>query len=138
MTNRHYQRIARHKVSQVFELRDEHVVHHKDGNHFNTRLDNFMVFASQGDHIKYHHQLRRGEVTVEPVWDSADYERERVSGLSAADRIRKKIKPIRSDEEILAESQAKLERIRRQAGNVPFSGGYSKERQLGKRKIKGG
>lgn len=68
VTNRHHQRIARSKVSEVFDLKTEHVVHHKDFNHFNTMLDNFMVFANNSDHVKYHHQLRQGEVTVEPVW----------------------------------------------------------------------
>lgn len=74
ISNRHHQRIARYKVSQVFDLKDEHVVHHKDGNHFNTRLDNFMVFANQSDHIRYHHQLRQGEITVKPIWDGGRHD----------------------------------------------------------------
>lgn len=67
--NRHKQRIARNKVSEVFDLKPEHVVHHKDGNHWNTDMSNFLVFSSQSDHIKYHHQLRHGSVDVEPIWD---------------------------------------------------------------------
>jgi hypothetical protein len=73
LTNRHHQRIARKKVGKVFDLKSEHVVHHKDKNHFNTDISNFVVFASQSDHIRYHHQLRQGEVTVEPVWDGESY-----------------------------------------------------------------
>ena len=91
VTNRHHQRIARAKVSGVFDLEPEHVVHHKDFNHFNTQISNFMVFANQGDHIKYHHQLRQGEVTVKPIWDGAEYEASRVREMSAADRIRMKL-----------------------------------------------
>lgn len=94
MTNRYHQRIARQKVSEVFDLEPGYVVHHKDFNHFNTRLDNFMVFGSQSDHVKYHHQLRQGEVTVKPVWDGAEYERKRVERMSAADRIRRKINAV--------------------------------------------
>ena len=41
-TNRHKQRIARMKVSEVFDLKPEHVVHHKDSDHYNTDLSNFL------------------------------------------------------------------------------------------------
>ena len=44
--NRHKQRIARWKVSQVFDLKDEMPVHHKDRDHFNTMLRNFLVFEN--------------------------------------------------------------------------------------------
>lgn len=69
--NRHKQRIARMKVGEVFDLQPGHVVHHKDSDHFNTSLDNFLVFANQGDHIRYHHEVRQGSVSVVPVWDGA-------------------------------------------------------------------
>jgi hypothetical protein len=77
--NRHKQRVARMKVSEVFELVDGNVVHHIDRDHYNTHLSNFLVFRNNADHIKYHHELRaaeigKGEVTVEPIW-SGVYER---------------------------------------------------------------
>jgi hypothetical protein len=56
--NRHGQRIARSVVKQYFDIQPEHVVHHEDRNNFNNRLDNLMVFATAGDHIRYHHATR--------------------------------------------------------------------------------
>ena len=56
--NRHGQRLARFKVTQYFDLQQQHVVHHEDRNTFNNDLKNLKVFATQGDHIKYHHQHR--------------------------------------------------------------------------------
>jgi len=73
VVNGYHQRIARSKVAEVFDLQPGNVVHHKDFNHFNTMLDNFMVFESHSDHLKYHHELRQGEVTVKPIFDGADY-----------------------------------------------------------------
>lgn len=62
------QRIARSKVADVFDLRPGHVVHHIDRNCLNNRLDNLMVFANQGDHIRYH---RLGPDYAAPIWDGS-------------------------------------------------------------------
>ena len=70
--NRHLQRAARRKVSEIFELSSENVVHHIDSNHLNHELWNLMVFKNHSDHLKYHHQIRQGEVTVKPIWDGRD------------------------------------------------------------------
>lgn len=37
-----------------FDLLDEHVVHHEDKNQDNNAPKNLMVFASQGDHTRWH------------------------------------------------------------------------------------
>jgi len=52
--SRHSQRIARAIIAKNFPLQPAHVVHHIDGNAFNTSLDNLLVFANQGDHIRHH------------------------------------------------------------------------------------
>lgn len=57
-------RLARMIVSQYFELGEGNVVHHKDSNQRNNRVENLMVFASHSDHMKHHHG--RG---VKPLWD---------------------------------------------------------------------
>jgi hypothetical protein len=62
--NRHKSRLARYIVSELFDLQPEHRVHHKDRNHFNTAKNNLMVFATQGDHVRFH----RG-FDVTPLWD---------------------------------------------------------------------
>ena len=56
-------RLARKIVSQYHDLRPGEVVHHIDGDQFNNRLENLMVFASAADHVRYH----RG-FAVKPVW----------------------------------------------------------------------
>ncbi len=48
-------RIAHAVVSKYFKLLPGHIVHHKDSNRYNNQIDNLMVFANQGDHIRYHH-----------------------------------------------------------------------------------
>lgn len=63
--NRHGQRLARIKVSEYFDLQPTHVVHHIDRNCLNNMLNNLMVFANQGDHIRYH---RLGSDYVQPLW----------------------------------------------------------------------
>lgn len=63
--NRHGQRIARFKVGQVFDLQKGNVIHHIDRNCFNNRWDNLMVFANNGDHIRFH---RLGPEYVKPIW----------------------------------------------------------------------
>ena len=63
----------------MFDLADEHVVHHKDKDHFNTMIRNFFVFTNNADHVKYHHEERQIEAgaikehKVVPVWDGGDY-----------------------------------------------------------------
>ena len=63
--NRHGQRIAREKVSQVFDLQSGNVVHHVDRDCYNNRWDNLMVFVTNGDHLRFH---RLGPEYVEPLW----------------------------------------------------------------------
>ena len=65
MQNRHGQRIARFKVGQVFALKEGNIIHHKDRNCFNNRWDNLMVFATNGDHLRFH---RLGPEYVKPIW----------------------------------------------------------------------
>lgn len=52
------QRAARREAAKHFNLLPSHVVHHRDRNQFNNHPSNLMVFATQGDHIRYHHQMR--------------------------------------------------------------------------------
>ena len=62
----HGRRIARAAVREVFPLADGQVVHHVDGDPFNNALSNLMVFANQGDHIRFHHF---GAYYVRPLFD---------------------------------------------------------------------
>ena len=82
-------RVARAIVSQWFDLEPGSVVHHEDRNRFNNMKSNLKVFANQGDHIRYHHQMRdkyHNEITNErretwlryhkdnkvlPIWDGS-------------------------------------------------------------------
>ena len=66
LANRHGMRVARAKVSEVFDLQPKHIVHHEDRNQLNNNLKNLRVFACQGDHLKYH----RGLDTL-PIWDGS-------------------------------------------------------------------
>jgi DNA-binding transcriptional regulator LsrR (DeoR family) len=61
---RHGCRLARAEVAKHFALQPEHVVHHLDGDQKNNDPSNLAVFASQADHIAYHHGKRR----VTPLW----------------------------------------------------------------------
>lgn len=45
--------VAERKLGRM--LKSGEVVHHVDGNKKNNNPDNLMVFASDSDHIKYHH-----------------------------------------------------------------------------------
>ena len=58
------QRRARAIVSQYFQLQASHIVHHENKNTLDNRLLNLKIFATQGDHLRYH----RG-FDVQPVWD---------------------------------------------------------------------
>ena len=74
-------RRARAIVSQYFDLQPGHVVHHEDGFPLNNQLWNLRVFATNGDHIRYHHQARdfynktitepTPVINIEPIWDGA-------------------------------------------------------------------
>ena len=61
-------RLARAVVAQHFKLLPEYVVHHEDGDNHHNDLDNLRVFASQEDHLKYHHAKRTGEYAPLPLW----------------------------------------------------------------------
>ena len=60
---RHGQRIARMKVAKFFNLQEGNIVHHLDGNNFNNELHNLVVFANQGDHIRFHRGFE-----AHPIW----------------------------------------------------------------------
>lgn len=62
---RHGTRLARIIISQWYPIQTEHVPHHIDGDDRNNDRANLMLFASQSDHIKYHHSKNH----VEPIWD---------------------------------------------------------------------
>jgi hypothetical protein len=62
---RHGARLARAIVSQYITLQDGWVVHHVDGDQRNNDLANLAIYASQADHIKFHH----GKNQVKPVWE---------------------------------------------------------------------
>ena len=64
--NKHSCRLAREIVWKHFNLRPEHIVHHKDRNQYNNDLANLAVFACNGDHVSHH---RGGG--VRPIWDGA-------------------------------------------------------------------
>lgn len=65
---RHGSRIARIVVSNHFDLKPGHIVHHEDRNNRNNSPENLRVFASQGDHIRYH---RLGADYATPIWNGA-------------------------------------------------------------------
>ncbi len=76
--NRKGSRRARAIVKQHFDLQPGHIVHHEDKFSLNNQLWNLRVFANQGDHIRYHHQVRDLEhndsstIIVEPIWNGAE------------------------------------------------------------------
>ncbi len=57
---------ARKIVSCYIELLPEYIVHHEDRNQRNNEVRNLKVFASQGDHTKYHRGFR-----VPIIWDGS-------------------------------------------------------------------
>jgi predicted DNA-binding protein YlxM (UPF0122 family) len=59
--------IARSVVSQYFALQSEHRVHHKNKNQFDNSIENLMVFANQGDHIRFHNRF-----DVNPIFDGSE------------------------------------------------------------------
>ena len=63
--SRQGQRRARAVVREFFRsLQDWHIVHHEDANTDNNDPCNLMVFASQGDHLAWHH----GNPSIRPLW----------------------------------------------------------------------
>jgi len=63
--DRHGQRTGREVVSRYFQLKPFHVTHHIDRNNFHNDISNLLVFANQGDHIRYH---RLGD-EITPIFD---------------------------------------------------------------------
>lgn len=59
-------RLARIIVQQYFKLQSGNIVHHEDGNQRNNKIENLKVFATQSDHLKYHHGRH-----IEPLWDGS-------------------------------------------------------------------
>jgi hypothetical protein len=58
--NKHGMRIAR-KVMEIHlkrPLKDGEVVHHEDKDNTNNHIDNLILFVSQSEHLRYHHQKR--------------------------------------------------------------------------------
>lgn len=64
--NRQGQRIGRRVVSCFFDLQENNIVHHEDRNTLNNIPNNLKVFATQGDHLRYHRGFE-----VEPIWDGS-------------------------------------------------------------------
>lgn len=63
--HRQGQRIARVSVRAAgFPLLKSHVVHHFDGDNKNNAINNLAVFASQRDHLRFHHHGQ-----PDPIWD---------------------------------------------------------------------
>lgn len=48
-------KLARATVKRFFNLQRGQVVHHHDRDNLNNAPDNLAVFASQADHMRYHH-----------------------------------------------------------------------------------
>lgn len=66
----HGGRLARAVVAQHYPLAPTEIVHHKDTNVKNNDISNLAVFASQSDHLAYHHGRK-----IDPVWDGASVTR---------------------------------------------------------------
>ena len=62
--HRQGQRIARKVVGQFFILLEGYVVHHCDSHNDHNEPINLMVFASQSDHLAWHH----GNQSIRPLW----------------------------------------------------------------------
>lgn len=62
------QRMARKFIEEHIgrELRPGEVIHHRDGNCMNNSLDNLILFSSHSEHMKHHHQVKRGLADVLP------------------------------------------------------------------------
>ena len=66
--NRSGQRYARKVVAEYTAVPAGAVVHHHDRNNLNNRPENLALFASQSDHMAYHH----GDASVSPLWDGRE------------------------------------------------------------------
>ena len=66
ISSRQGMRIARKTISEIFDLKPTHIVHHEDRNNTNNNPANLRVFACQGDHTKYH----RG-FAITPLFDGS-------------------------------------------------------------------
>jgi hypothetical protein len=64
---RWHQVLARRVVGEIFKLETGMVVHHEDGNNKNNDPVNLMVFANQGDHMRWH-RLGGADSGVIPLW----------------------------------------------------------------------
>ena len=73
--NRQWQRAAREVVSRHFNLQAGQIVHHKDRNQCHNVIGNLMVFATQGDHIRFHHQMRHEYANPITNWQQNAFER---------------------------------------------------------------
>ena len=60
------QKRARRIVSRYWQLDPGQVVHHVDGDPSHNSLSNLWVFASQGEHMSWHHMGEEGE--ARPIW----------------------------------------------------------------------
>lgn len=58
---------AEKKIGRL--LNDKEVVHHKDGDKLNNKPDNLIVFASHGEHLKHHADIR-GRATATVICDT--------------------------------------------------------------------
>lgn len=67
--NRQGQQMAREAVSTYFDLPKGAVVHHEDADNMNNAIENLLVFASQSDHLKWHHGVNK----VSPIWDGKEH-----------------------------------------------------------------
>lgn len=64
--NRAAGQAARQKAGHHFDLKPEYVVHHEDQNQTHNDLSNLSVFASQSEHLQYHHGR-----PIKPLWSGA-------------------------------------------------------------------
>lgn len=64
--SRRGRRQARDIASRYIDLLDGYIVHHEDRNSTNNELSNLRVFASSGDHTRYHRGFR-----VPIIWDGS-------------------------------------------------------------------
>ena len=62
--SRQGQRRARTVVREFFPLHDTHIVHHIDGHQEHNDPCNLMVFATNADHMAWHHS----SPSVQPLW----------------------------------------------------------------------
>ena len=61
----YYSRVARETITKYFDYHPEegHILHHINKDCSDNRKINLMVFANQGDHVRFH----RG-IQVTPIW----------------------------------------------------------------------